>query len=192
MLVIGKVPLVEIIGNLRIKHAQQLKNISLDLKVANKSTNETTSLNNNKTTMKSKTFLSGTLSKLRSTRTLNTVVTSPGRRANSPIAANLHRTRSRISPSPLTFSPRTRLSAGTSTSTLRSGTSTSSLNIPSLAFNAEASYDDLSFHPDATSVMSSTVIGNKSVLSNKSTSFKNTSPIGENASLKRKSPLSSQ
>jgi len=173
VLAIGKVPIFNIIENLRTKHAQQLKNISVDLRVANK-TNDVTTLNNNKS-IKSKSFLSGTLAKLRSTR-----VTSPRMRPNSPIAANLQRSRSRISP--MAFSPaRCKPQSG-------AGASNRTLKVPSMAFDSETA-EDLSFHPDASSVMSSTIIGNKSVGPKKSPLFSSTRPVGENNSLKRKTPL---
>jgi len=181
VLTIGKVPIVDIIENLRAKHAHQLKNISLDRRVSNKPTIEATAHNNNKSN-KSKTFMSSSLAKLRSTKKLGTLSTSPGRRPNSPIAANLQRSYSRISP--LTFSPaRTRIPAGTGSparTRIPEGTaaSTRTLKVPPIKNNFD-SEEDLSFHADATSVMSSTMIGNKSVFPNKSPVFSSRSPVGD-------------
>jgi len=81
VLSVGRISLVELIKTLRARHSQQLKNISLDLKVASKSMNAT-AFNNN--TTKSILGTSKTPQHL-------AFLSSPRRPRNSPIAKNLHR-----------------------------------------------------------------------------------------------------
>merc|ERR1719186_274071 len=94
VLSVGRISLVELIKTLRARHSQQLKNISLDLKVASKSMNAT-AFNNNNTT-KSILGTSKTPQHL-------AFLSSPKRPRNSPIAKNLQRPANRQVYSPTKY-----------------------------------------------------------------------------------------
>jgi len=105
ILCIGRVPLVDMIENLRIIHSNQLKNISLDVKTSNKSNQSTlynstlklTTLNNNKST-KTNSF-NGSLKQTPivmnsfkgALKQTPTVMHSPVRYQKSSISKSLHR-----------------------------------------------------------------------------------------------------
>jgi len=119
VLCIGRVPLVDMIENLRISHSNQLKNISLDVKVSNKSNQSTlynstlklTTLNHNKSTRPNsfngtlkqtptvmssfKGFLKQTPTEMNSFKRVikqtPTVMNSPVRYQTSSIFKSLHR-----------------------------------------------------------------------------------------------------
>jgi len=100
VLSIGRVPLVDIIENLRIIHSNQLKNISLDVKVSNNSNQSTlklTTLNNNKSTRTNS--FNGTLKQTPTVmnsfkgvlKQTPTVMNSPVWYQKSSISKSLHR-----------------------------------------------------------------------------------------------------
>merc|ERR1719186_482536 len=93
VLSVGRISLVDIIKTLRARHSHQLKNISIDLKVASKSMNAT-AFNNNKT--KSILGTSKTPQHL-------AFLSSPRRPRNSPVAKNLQRPANRQVYSPTKY-----------------------------------------------------------------------------------------